>query len=80
MPSATLFRDLDGDGQDQGLIRLTLDQAAFRARQEGAVVMLGRLRADTISALLLWGLQDRGNTIELVPISSVLKESLAPAE
>ena len=80
VPSATLFRDLDGDGQDQGLIRRTLDQAAFRARQEGAVVMLGRLRADTISALLLWGLQDRGNTIELVPISTVLKESLVPAE
>lgn len=80
VPSATLFRDLDSEGQDQGLIRRTLDQAAFRARQEGAVIMLGRLRADTISALLLWGLQDRGNTIALVPISTVLKELLAPAE
>ncbi|WP_425070500.1 divergent polysaccharide deacetylase family protein [Sagittula sp. S175] len=79
VPSVTLFRDIDGEGQDESLIRRTLDQAAFRARQEGSVVMLGRIRAGTISALVLWGLQDRGNTITLVPISTVLKESTAPA-
>lgn len=76
VPSATLFRDLDGEGQDQSLIRRTLDQASFRARQEGAVVLLGRIRADTVSALVLWALQDRGNTIALVPISTVLRESV----
>lgn len=77
VPSATLFRDIDGAGQDSAVIRRTLDQAAFRARQEGAVVMLGRLRPDTISALLLWGLQDRSGSITLVPISTVLLESVA---
>ncbi|MEQ5870593.1 divergent polysaccharide deacetylase family protein [Sagittula sp. NFXS13] len=76
VPSASLFRDLDGEGQDQALIRRTLDQASFRARQEGEAVMLGRIRADTVSALLLWGLQDRGNTITLVPISTILQESV----
>lgn len=77
VPSVTLFRDFDGDGQDATMIRRTLDQAAFRARQEGGVVMMGRLRADTVSALVLWGLQDRSGSIALVPTSVVLAESLA---
>lgn len=80
VPSASLFRDFDGEGQNASTIRRTLDQATFRARQEGAVVMLGRLRADTISALVLWGLQDRSSTIALVPVSTVLTDTLAPAE
>jgi hypothetical protein len=75
VPAVSLFRDLDGEGQDQDLIRRALDQAAFRARQEGYVVMLGRVRPSTISAVLLWGLQDRGAEITLVPISTVLRES-----
>ncbi|SNS00192.1 divergent polysaccharide deacetylase family protein [Antarctobacter heliothermus] len=76
VPSVTLFRDFDGEGQDASMVRRTLDQAAFRARQEGGVVMMGRLRADTISALVLWGLQDRSDTIALVPASVVLAETL----
>lgn len=76
VPSVTLFRDFDGEGQDATMIRRTLDQAAFRARQEDGVVMMGRLRADTISALVLWGLQDRSDTIALVPVSVVLAETL----
>ncbi|MBY6114732.1 divergent polysaccharide deacetylase family protein [Mameliella alba] len=77
VPSVTLFRDFDGEGQDATMIRRTLDQAALRARQDSGVVMMGRLRADTISALVLWGLQDRSGSIALVPVSVVLAESLA---
>lgn len=76
MPSGVVFRDFDGAGQTPRAIRRFLDQAAFRARQEGAVIMLGRLRADTISALLLWGVQDRANQVGLVPISAGLKANL----
>ncbi|MDU8911474.1 divergent polysaccharide deacetylase family protein [Aestuariicoccus sp. MJ-SS9] len=75
VPSASVFRDFDGAGQDPRVMRRFLDQAAFKARQEGAVVMLGRLQADTISALLLWGLQDRADSVALVPVSVVLKEA-----
>ncbi len=75
VPALTVFRDFDGEGQDPRVMRRFLDQAAFKARQEGAVVMLGRLRADTVSALLLWGLQDRASRVALVPISLVLQES-----
>lgn len=77
VPAATVFRDFDGDGQDAATIRRFLDGAAFRAAQEGGVVMVGRMRPDTISALLLWGLQDRASRVALVPVSQVLT-SAAP--
>lgn len=76
VPTASVFRDFDGEGQDPRVMRRFLDQAAFRARQEGTVVMLGRLRADTVSALLLWGLQDRATSVTLVPVSAILKRSV----
>lgn len=72
VPADPIFRDFDSNGQSATVIRRFLDQAAFKAGQEGAVIMLGRLRPDTISALLLWGLQDRANSVALVPVSAVL--------
>lgn len=75
VPVATVFRDFDSKGQSATVIRRFLDQAAFKAgREEGGVIMLGRLRADTISALLLWGLQDRASQVSLAPISAVLRD------
>lgn len=73
VPAATVFRDFDSEGQNATIIRRFLDQAAFRAGQEeGGVIMVGRLRPDTISALLLWGLQDRAASVALAPVSAVL--------
>lgn len=72
VPSAVVFRDFDGNAQTERVIRRFLDQAAFRAGQEGGVVMLGRLRPGTISALAVWGLQDRAERVALVPVSQVL--------
>jgi len=72
IPSAIVFRDFDGAGQTASVMRRFLDQAAFRAGQEGAVIMLGRVRPETISALLLWGLQDRAARVSLAPVSAVL--------
>ena len=73
VPSASVFRDFDANGQNANVIRRFLDQAAFKAgQQDEGVIMLGRLRADTISALLLWGLQDRATSVALAPISAVL--------
>lgn len=76
VPAGVVFRDFDGAGQDPRAIRRFLDQAAFRAGQEGAVIMLGRLRADTISALLTWGLQDRAGRVALAPVSASLEAKL----
>lgn len=73
VPTGLIFRDFDSAGQTPTVIRRFLDQAAFRARQEGGVIMVGRVRPDTISALLLWGLQDRAERVALAPVSAVLQ-------
>lgn len=78
VPAATVFRDFDSAGQTPTVMRRFLDQAAFRAGQEGGVVMLGRLQPDTISALLLWGLQERATRVDLAPVSAVLRAKLTP--
>ncbi|NOE32752.1 MULTISPECIES: divergent polysaccharide deacetylase family protein [unclassified Ruegeria] len=75
-PSGVVFRDIDGARQDPKVMRRFLDQAAFRAGQEGAVVMLGRVRPETISALLLWGLEDRGSRVAMAPISAVMMKQV----
>jgi polysaccharide deacetylase 2 family uncharacterized protein YibQ len=72
VPAGLIFRDFDSAGQTPTVIRRFLDQAAFRAGQEGGVIMVGRVRPDTISALLLWGLQDRAERVSLAPVSAVL--------
>ncbi|WP_170424552.1 divergent polysaccharide deacetylase family protein [Ruegeria arenilitoris] len=76
VPSGVIFRDIDGARQDPKIMRRFLDQAAFRAGQQGTVVMLGRLRPDTISALLLWGLEDRGSRVAMAPISAVMMKEV----
>ena len=80
VPAVLIFRDFDSADQTPSTIRRFLDQAAFRAGQEGGVIMVGRVRPDTISALLLWGLQDRAERVALAPISAVLTALVAPAE
>jgi len=77
VPAATVFRDFDSADQTPTVIRRFLDQAAFRAGQEGGVIMLGRVRPDTISALLLWALQDRAERVALTPVSALLKAQVA---
>ena len=72
VPAAPVFRDFDGEGQAPRVIRRFLDQAAFKADQEGGVIMLGRLRPETIEALLVWGLADRAGSVALAPVSAVL--------
>lgn len=72
VPAAPVFRDFDSEGQQPRVIRRFLDQAAFKAGQEGGVIMLGRLRPETIEALLVWGLADRAGSVALAPVSAVL--------
>ncbi|MEL7253572.1 MAG: divergent polysaccharide deacetylase family protein [Pseudomonadota bacterium] len=77
VPALSVFRDIDGNGQSASVIRRFLDQAAFRAGQEEAgVVIVGRLRPETVTALLLWGLQDRANSVAIAPVSALLKQQV----
>ncbi|AEI94397.1 divergent polysaccharide deacetylase family protein [Roseobacter litoralis] len=72
VPSGVVFRDFDAEDQSALLIRRFLDQAAFRAAQEGEVIMLGRMREETLAALMKWTLQDRASTVAMAPVSAVL--------
>ena len=78
VPAGLIFRDFDSADQTPTVIRRFLDQAAFRAGVEGGVIMVGRVRPDTISALLLWGLQDRAERVALAPVSAVLTDLNVP--
>ncbi|MFZ3582957.1 divergent polysaccharide deacetylase family protein [Loktanella sp. DJP18] len=70
--AATIYRDLDDNDQDARVIRRFVDQAAFRARQQPGVVLLGRVRPETISALILWGQANRAGQVALAPLSALL--------
>ena len=72
VPALTIYRDLDGEGQDARVIRRFIDQAAFRARQQQGVVLLARVRPETISALILWGDANRAGQVALAPLSATL--------
>ena len=72
VPSGVVYRDLDADGQDAAVIRRFLDQAEFRARQQPGVLVVGRVRADTLSALTLWSVANTDGDVMLGPASAAL--------
>lgn len=72
VPAATVFRSLDDDGEDAPLIRRYLDRAAFKAAQEGRVIVLGTARPETIGALLEWTVEGRASSVALAPATALL--------
>jgi polysaccharide deacetylase 2 family uncharacterized protein YibQ len=72
VPAAMIFRDLDADGEDTPLIRRYLDRAAFKAAQDGQVVVVGSTRPEMIAALMEWSVEGRGASVAMAPISAVL--------
>ena len=70
--AAVIFRDLDGAGEDTPLIRRYLDRAAFKAAQEGRVVVVGTTRPETIAALMEWSIEGKAAAVALAPITAVL--------
>lgn len=70
--AARVFRELDADGENAATIQRYLDRAVFRAAQEGSVVVTGRLRPETVQALLDWAGSPRAATVAPVPVSAVL--------
>lgn len=75
VPEATIFRTLDAEGESVPVIRRYLDRAAFRAAQEGSVIVLGSARPDTIAAILQWTVEGRAASVALAPVSAVLKQA-----
>lgn len=72
VPAATVSRDLDGEGQGTRAIGRFLDQAAFSAGQDGAALLMVRLRPETLAALDLWAMSERAEAVQLRSVSALL--------
>lgn len=72
VPAATAFRELDAEQEPASTIRRYLSRAAFKAGQDGQVVMVGRNYADTVTALFAWALESQGD-VTLAPLSAILR-------
>ncbi len=75
VPGATVFRMLDDDDQRATVITRFLDRAAFTATQEGAVIVVGRTRPDTVTALFSWALGSRSEGLALAPLSATIERA-----
>ncbi len=72
VPTGLIFRNLDGGSETQEQIRRSLDRAAFRARQDEAVILVGTTGATTLSALTEWLLGNRATSVAIAPVSAAL--------
>ncbi|WP_233557029.1 divergent polysaccharide deacetylase family protein [Gemmobacter lutimaris] len=75
VPSAVMFRQIDGEGESVPVMRRYLDRAAFKAAQDGKVVVYGTVAPDTIAALLEWSVEGRAGSVALAPLTAVLSEA-----
>ncbi len=73
VPMAEIYRDLNSAQQNARTLGRFLDQAAFEARQQGAVVLTGQLNAETIDAIVAFKDSQRGRQVALAPVSAALK-------
>lgn len=73
VPALTLFRGLDAAGETVPAIRRYLDRAAFEARAQGQVAILGRTYPETVRALLEWGTGPEARSVALAPVSALLR-------
>ncbi|WP_050526345.1 divergent polysaccharide deacetylase family protein [Pseudorhodobacter aquimaris] len=72
MRSAVIFRNLDGENEGAPKIRRYLDRAAFKAAQDGRVVVAGETRPETIAALLEWAQEGRSSMVAIAPSTAVM--------
>lgn len=73
VPHAAIFRRLDAGNETVPVISRYLDRAAFRAAQEGSVVVMGSTKPDTIAAILQWNVEGRAASVALAPISAIMR-------
>lgn len=72
LPAAVIFRRLDGEGESQSTILRYLDRAAFKAAQEGSVVVIGDAKPDTVAAILQWTIEGKAGSVALAPVTAVM--------
>ena len=72
--AATVERDLGEVVDDEGALRRAFDQAAFKAGQEGSVVVTLPATEAALSVLADWSQSSRGKTVAFAPLSAVLRD------
>ena len=72
VPTGLIFRSLDGDNETQEQIRRTMDRAAFRARQNDGVILVGTTADLTLAAIVEWALGNRATSVAIAPVSAAL--------
>lgn len=75
VPATAVYREFDRAGQDTPAIERSLDQAVFRASQDGSVTVIGRLHPATLQILQGWVADHRASRVALSPVSAVLRLS-----
>ena len=73
VPAAQIYRDLTDARQSADALSRFFAQAAFQARQNGSVILVARLNAETLTALAEFAQTPRGKQVALAPLSAVLK-------
>ena len=74
LPSAIVFRTLDAEREDAETIKRYLDRAAFKAGQDGHVIMIGHSYPETVTAIFTWQRDPRSAGVELAPLSAILRK------
>ncbi len=74
LPAGTIFRTIDADQEDAETIKRYLDRAAFRAGQEGHVIMIGHSYSETVTAIFTWVQENRAESVTLAPVSAILRK------
>ena len=72
VPAVAVFREIDDADEAAPVIRRYLDRAAFEAQKIGHVVVMGRLRPETVAALADWSTGNRAASVAAAPLSGVL--------
>jgi uncharacterized protein len=72
LAAGMVFRKLDGAGENKAAVRRALDRAAFKAAQDGRVMVIGQTIPDTVAALVEWAVEGRSASVALAPVSAVL--------
>ena len=72
VPTGLIFRDLDGVEETQEQMRRTMDRAAFRARQNPGVILMGTTSDATMAAIIEWALGNRAESVMIAPVSATL--------
>ncbi|WP_375262208.1 divergent polysaccharide deacetylase family protein, partial [Palleronia sp.] len=73
VPVQSIFRRVDGSGRDGRAIGRFLDQAAFEARNRGAVVVIADNTPETAEGIERFLGSSRADTVALVPVSAILR-------